>query len=418
MENKKNNDWQYLGEQYLANSISREDLEHLLQKMGKGEDAETLTAVLKDHWEKAKEQNNDNLPGWDAKFKILMNEVKEKAPVVQMQVMSRTNPLYRVAAAVIIILMLGAGSYYFFFNKNSKQEIAATDTAVQQYKNDLLPGTTGAILTLANGKQIILDSAGNGTLAMQGKTKLINKDGKIIYHGNGRIAEEVLYNTITTPRGRQYQLVLADGSKVWLNAASSIRYPATFAGKERKVEITGEAYFEVAPLSPPTGGGHGKLPFIVQINSPSGVDMGEIEVLGTHFNINSYEDETAIRTTLLEGLVKITKNNNTRMLSPGQQAQMNSSVSDGGIKILNAVDVDAVLAWKNGYFSFNNTDMATLMRQIARWYDVDIVYEGTIPERMFGGEISRNTNASQVLKILEESKVHFRIEGKKIIVQP
>lgn len=276
----------------------------------------------------------------------------------------------------------------------------------------MAPGTEGAILTLADGKQIILDSAANGSLAVEGRTKVINKDGQLVYEIEGRVPDALLYNTMTTPKGKQYQLVLADGSKVWLNAASSIRYPTAFAGTERRVEITGEAYFEIAH--------HADKPFKVSVNGM------EVQVVGTHFNINAYEDEAAMQTTLLQGSVKITTNNHTRILSPGQQAQISTTLShpvqqkpgDENIKVVKDADLDAVMAWKNGYFSFSQTDLQTVMRQIARWYDVEIVYAGTIPDRRFGGEIARNTNASQVLKILEESKVYFRIEGKKIIVLP
>lgn len=405
MTNGNTHTWKYLIEQYLANVITKEELEQLLQKTEQHEDFEALTAELKSHWEKPREKNNEGGTDWDAKFETMMEEARQATSIVPMQAKKRINRLYyRTAAAAIFILMLGAGSYFLFF-KNNKHEITGANTQEVRLKNDLLPGTNGAILTLANGKKIVLDSAGNGTLAVQGKTKVINKDGQIVYDDENRATNALLYNTMTTPKGRQYQLVLVDGSKVWLNAASSIHYPAAFSGKERKVEITGEAYFEVAH--------NAEKPFKVIVNGM------EVQVLGTHFNINSYDDEATIQTTLLEGSVKITRNNNIRMLTHGQQAQINNSPSgDEGIRVVKDVDLDVVMAWKNGYFSFEHTDLASVMRQIARWYDVDIMYEGKIPDRRFGGEISRNTNASQVLKILEESKVYFRIEGKKIIVEP
>ena len=410
MANKMNNEWNHLVDQYLSNRISRQEFEDLLQKLDSGEGRNTLTSVLKDHWEKAKEDNDGVQSDWDAKFEVLMEEVRSNAPVIRMSVMNRKAMFARIAAAIIIILGIGAGTY-FLFSDNSKQEIAVKDRLDLKSKSDLLPGTEGAILTLGNGEQIVLDSAGNGTLAKQGSTKVIYKNGQIVYDGENGIEGELIYNTMTTPKGKQYQLSLADGSKVWLNAASSIRYPVTFTGKERKVEITGEAYFEIAHDV--------EKPFRVLTNN------AEVQVLGTHFNVNAYNDEAVTKTTLLEGSVKIslpgqqTIINRFQILKPGQQAQVNNNPSgDKSIKVLDNVDTDIEMAWKNGYFSFDQTDLATIMRQIARWYEVEIVYEGEIPNRRFTGEISRTSNASEVLKILEESKVHVRIEGKKIIVQP
>ena len=405
MINKKNNDLQSLITLYLENKISREEFEQLLQTVDTVGHEETLRLILKDEWEKVKERKYERKVDLDVKFQQMMDELKHDAPVVQMPARNRRPLLYYIAAAVIITFVLGTVGYLLFKN-NDKQQLAVNPVKeAKPQKQELLPGTQGAILTLANGKQIVLDSAGNGTVAMQGTTSIINKDGLIVYDDEKGTPDSLLYNTITTPKGRQYQIALADGSKVWLNAASSIRYPAAFTGKERTVEITGEAYFEVAH--------NAEKPFKVLVN-----DM-EVRVLGTHFNVNSYEDEATVQTTLLEGSVKVSKNNASKILSPGQQAQVNNDLSrDRSIKVLKDIDLDAVIAWKNGYFSFGQTDLGTLMRQIGRWYDVEIVYAGAIPRRRFGGEISRNTSLSQVLKALEESKVHFRIEGKKVIVQP
>jgi transmembrane sensor len=214
-------------------------------------------------------------------------------------------------------------------------------------------------------------------------------------------SSEVVYNTISTPRGGQYQLMLADGSKVWLNAASSLRFPASFVGKERKVELLGEAYFEVAK--------NAKMPFKVKVNGM------EVEVLGTHFNINSYENESTIRTTLLEGSVKINKNNSSSLLKPGQQAQMNKA---GEIKIINDADVEEAIAWKEGKFQFDRADIHDIMRQLTRWYDVDVEYKGTVSSH-FGGTISRDVNLSQVLNMLHlTGEVKFQVEDRKVVVMP
>lgn len=406
MTNKKEqNDWENLLDQYLANIISRKDFEAFLQKAkATGMGMEESKSILESYWIKATETNSGVEMDKDAKFKILMEQLKETAPIIAMPAKNRRTIFYYIAAAVIALFIIGAGSYLFFI-KDTKKEIAKVSVPEIKVTKDMLPGKNGAILTLSNGAQIVLDSSKNGTLAVQGNTNIIRKDGQILYDHQSIATDEVLYNTMTTPKGRQYELVLSDGSKIWLNAASSIRYPTVFTGKERKVEITGEVYFEIAH--------NAEKPFKVTANGM------EVSVLGTHFNINSYGDEATIKTTLLEGSVKIIKNNNSCILVPGQQAQIANNASENvKIKVLTEVDLDAVLAWKNGYFSFGETDLATMMRQIGRWYDMEIVYAAKIPDRRFGGEISRNTNLLGVLKILEESKVYFKIDGNKIIVQP
>lgn len=312
-------------------------------------------------------------------------------------------PWQRVAAAAAIILMIGTGTFFLFF-KTSKNEITKKENP-NPIQNDVAPGGNKAVLTLADGTTIILDNAANGTLTKQGNTKILKQDGQLAYNALNDPSislrtTEVLYNTIATPRGGQYQLTLSDGSKVWLNAASSIRFPVSFSGKERKVEITGEAYFEVAK--------NASIPFKVNV-----AGKGEVEVLGTHFNINSYADEATINTTLLEGKVKVSSSVNSEFLSPGQQALLNLN---GQITLNTNADAEEVMAWKNGLFNFNSLNIENIMRQISRWYDVDVTYEGKISKETFSGIVGRNSNASQVLKIIEEGGVKFRIEGKKIVV--
>lgn len=315
----------------------------------------------------------------------------------------------RYAAAAVLFIVISSGTFLLHQKKNSKKEVAATDQK-EHTERVLPPGTNKAILTLADGKQIVLDEAKNGNLADQGNTKVIKLNGQIAYNEsamavpNGKNAA-VSYNTITTPKGGQYQLILADGSRVWLNASSSLRFPTSFQGKERKVELSGEGYFEIAKDA--------SKPFTVKINTTLG-DKNEVEVLGTHFNIMAYNDEGIVKTTLLEGSVKINHNNKIAKLKPGQQAKLQNQ----SMKVVDDVDTDEAVAWKNGYFQFTSANLQQVMRQIARWYDVDISYEGQIPERKFGGKISRDNNASEVLKVLELSKVKFRIENRKIIVLP
>jgi ferric-dicitrate binding protein FerR (iron transport regulator) len=417
MHNRRQQTWQYLIERYFDNTISKEELEQLLNMAKDGQVPDELTEALKQQWEKAKEVPENTGIDWDTKFEALMSQSRPPAPVVPLRSVKSSGWWYRVSAAVILLLMIGAGVYYFSNPRQVPTRDAALASNSQHPVNNLKPGTNGAILTLSDGSKVLLDSAGNGLLAVQGKTRVINSGGKVSYAETGKTSGEVLYNTLTTPRGKQYQLDLSDGTKVWLNAGSSIRYPAVFTGTQRTVEVTGEVYFEVSSLlsdNHRNPGEEEKIPFIVKIVTPSG-NGGEVQVLGTHFNINAYADEAAVKTTLLEGKVKVSVNGRSAMLAPGQQAAVNNT---GTIKTSTDVDTDAVIAWKNGYFSFNETDMATLMRQIARWYDVEVVYAGAVPHRRFGGEISRNSNALEVLKIMEESEVHFRIEGKKIIVLP
>jgi ferric-dicitrate binding protein FerR (iron transport regulator) len=264
----------------------------------------------------------------------------------------------------------------------------------------VLPGGNRALLTLANGSSIVLDSAADGILAQQGNTRIKKLNGgQIVYSVPGMKPEAVFYNVLTTPRGGQYRLALPDGSQVWLNAASSIRYPTAFTGRERRVEITGEAYFEIAK--------NPQMPFYVKVN-----DM-QVEVLGTHFNVMAYANEDAVRTTLLEGSVKVNRGSSTVFLKPGQQSALGEK---GAVSVIDGADTEEAVAWKNGLFEFDNVSIETVLRQISRWYDVDVQYEGNTMPSHFGGQISRYSNLSQVLKILELSGIHFRIEGKRLIV--
>jgi transmembrane sensor len=282
------------------------------------------------------------------------------------------------------------GAYFLHFNK-SKPGIVKT-----QVTQDLPPGGNKAVLTLGNGRQIILDSTQNGIIAMQGNTKILKTDGgKLAYTSTKEIPTEITYNVLTTPRGGQFQLSLPDGTKVWLNAASSIKYPTAFVGKERDVEMTGEAYFEVKH--------NAEKPFRVKAGDKI------IEDLGTAFNVNAYTDESALNTTLISGSIRM----ENRVLKQGQQMQINNT---GGIKIIDNADFEEVLAWKNGLFEFDRQDMQSIMRQVARWYDVEVSYEGEIASRSFSGIVSRNSNLSQVMKIMESANIRFRLEDKKIII--
>lgn len=308
----------------------------------------------------------------------------------------------RSAAAVVLI---GLVVLFFITTGNKKQSTIVAEVPVKQTE-EIVPGGNKAMLTLADGSTIILDSAANGLLSQQGGIKVQKLDnGLLAYTINGKLVTEndqAFYNTITTPRGGQYQVTLSDGTQVWLNAASSIHFPVVFAGTERKVEITGEAYFEVAK--------NAAMPFKVITGS------SEVEVLGTHFNINSYTDESSVKTTLLEGLVKVSvtgNNQSPKFLKAGQQTVLNK---EGRISILNNADLEEAVAWKNGRFQFNSADLKSILRQISRWYDVDVEYRGNV-DIHFTGQLPRNDNVTKVFdKLALTGEVHFKTEGKKIIV--
>jgi len=300
---------------------------------------------------------------------------------------------YMVAAVVFLAVSITA--YYF---TKSSDHLA---TPGQQYSH-ILPGKNKATLTLSNGRKIALDDVADGEIAQQAGIRITkSSDGQLIYTAvNGGNTTTVAQNTISTPKGGQYQLILPDGTKVYLNAASTLSYPTAFQGKERLVTLNGEAYFEVAKNK--------RLPFKVQSRQQT------VEVLGTHFNVNSYADESAIRTTLLEGAVKVSAGSNTQVIRPGQQAILNKNTAD---RIMTAeVNTDQVVAWKNGVFSFENEDLRSVMRQISRWYDVEVIYAGIPSDEKYYGEISKNSKLGEVFKILELNNVHFDVEGKTIKV--
>jgi ferric-dicitrate binding protein FerR (iron transport regulator) len=298
--------------------------------------------------------------------------------------------------AAASILLLGAGSWWMLQRKTTPPVVA--ESMKQRYKNEVPPGGNHATLTLADGSVISLDSAANGVLTQQGNVKIVKQsNGQLLYEGAGN--HEMMYNTMTTPRGGQYRLTLPDGTLVWLNAASSVTYPAAFTGRERSVSVTGEVYFEVAANE--------NMPFRVKAG-----DMN-INVIGTRFNVNAYAEEPTVRTTLIEGAVSVSAGQASAVLKPGQQARVQGNQT---LAVINNIDTEEIIAWKNGYFQFTDADMPAVMRQIEKWYDVKVTYEGAIPKRSFGGGIQRSLPLSQVLGILEANDVKFKIEGKNITV--
>jgi len=310
-------------------------------------------------------------------------------------------PVWLRYAASIVLFAGGFMCYYVQTHRAVKPHVLARQQ--KPLKNDAGPGGNKAILTLANGSKINLSDVKNGVLASQGQTVLKkDKDGRIIYESPGAkgVDSSAIFNTITIPRGGQFQVVLSDGSKVWLNSASSITFPAAFSKTERKVTITGEVYFEIAKNK--------AKPFRVVTGEQT------VEVLGTHFDINAYTDEEALKTTLVEGSVKVTSGAQSVVLKPEQQASLLPGKA-GKIKVT-TVDTDNVLAWTTGNFQFEKAEIASIMREAGRWYDVDIKYEGEIPKRRFTGSISRSVNLSELLKMLKYTGINFKIADKTIVV--
>ena len=300
------------------------------------------------------------------------------------------------------ILLPAIAITYLITKKHTQQKITPA-IEVADHKYDIQPGSNKAVLTLTNGATITLDNTQNGEIIRQGNTKVVKPaSGQLTYatttpENNGG---EISYNTVTTPRGGQYMLTLSDGTKVWLNAASSIHFPVAFTQNERTVEITGEAYFEVVHDN--------KKPFSVMVKGM------KIQDLGTHFNVMAYDDEENTNTTLLEGSVKIIAGKQSQLLQPGQQARLNNITGKMNLQPANGEDA---VAWKNGRFEFDSEEIGQIMRSLSRWYNVDIIFEaGSAADTHFSGSISRSDNISRVLRILELGGAKFKIEGKKIIV--
>ena len=393
---------EFLFKRFYNNSATDTEKSELMSLINQLKDNTELSGLLEQAWQDIQaEQVFSRDEGENMLKHILGTQIVEKTVFAIPE--KKPKSWWRYAAAAAILLFLAGGSWIWITsNKQAGDKIVKQEIPMT---HDLPPGHDGAILKVANGEEVILDSAQNGTLTNQGNIQLVKQNGQLIYNGETS-SSEVLYNTMTTPKGRKYELILSDGTKVTLDAASSIRYPTVFAGKERRVEITGQAYFEVRHDT--------AKPFIVQKNEMS------VQVYGTEFNVNAYDDEPAMKTTLVKGKVKVSnasteQGRKTQMLDPGQQAIITKT---GAIDLDRNADVELAIAWKNGYFQFRETDLKTIMRQVMRWYDVDVVYDNNIIDRYFTADISRNKNLSALLKILELSDIHFNLRGKTLTVKP
>ena len=387
-----------LFDRLLAGRLEPGDAEMIANWLGNNDLDQASRQLLLEHLQQHSET-------WESLAPEIRERLDQRLPLIFSSRPSRPALLrtlggsgwIKYAAAVIILVALSWAALTKPWIRDAQPlPVAATrDT-------DLIePGRDGAILTLENGNKLVLDSMGNGVLTTENGTQILLRDGQLLYQAGDVSADVVGYNTMSTPKGRQFKLRLPDGSNVWLNAASSIRYPTAFVGAERRVEITGEAYFEVAHRD--------DQPFRVKVDQQT-----EVEVLGTHFNINSYNNEERISTTLLEGSVKVKSGNGNAVLTPGQQARSGGASS---IQVMTNVNLDKVMAWKNGLFDFQDATLEEVMRQLERWYDIEVSYEGKIPKLEFYGRMGKDLDLQTVLRGLEKSNVHFRLEqGRRLVI--
>jgi ferric-dicitrate binding protein FerR (iron transport regulator) len=379
------------------------DIEELLFRQLQGTLSKEETARL-EAWKAQRPENNDfatqltEPARLTEKLRLYADHQQEAArreAIRHLFPQQRTISLRRWwAAAAVLLLLVGTG--YLYIRQSRKPD--ATGIAMQTA--EIGPGRQGAMLTLANGSQLLLDTIKNGVIALQGGVTVKIVKGSLQYIGRG---SGTLYNTMSTPKGRIFQLLLPDGTQVWLNSASSIRYPIAFNDTQRKVEITGEVYFEVAADQ--------EKPFVVDINK-----KGTVTVLGTHFNVNAYDNEQQVAATLLEGAIQVKRLDAALTLKPGQQAVWQP---DAGIKLVNDPNISKVMAWKNGLFNFEGASLEEVMRQLERWYDIEVVFEKPVPDIRFGGKMTRGITLNEMLDILkgfEGADLKFRMEGTRRLV--
>lgn len=375
---------QYLVRRYLDGLLSPEEREEFNELFG----------------DAAEYRESD----WDPLFKTIMARAdaleadKPRSGIIRMRDGVRRMPW--LAAAVVLFVV--AETEWLF--ERSQHVRPAGAAAVVAVAHDADPGSSKALLTLADGKTVALDSIHSGIVGVQGGERLISSDKQLVYQQVGEASAGVEYNELTTPRGGQYSVVLPDGTKVWLNADSYLRYPTTFNGDSREVELRGEGYFEVAARA--------GQPFHIQVLRGKR-DPLRVDVLGTHFNIMDYDDEPVLRTTLVEGAVKVSKGGAAVVLRPGQQARLEGEDR----LVVRQADVEEAVAWKNGLFKFDGATIGQVMRQLARWYDLEVEYTNGEPKDLFQGELYRDVRVSELLKILQASGVHCTVEGKKLLVK-
>ena len=384
---------EYLLRRYITDQIDEKEYAEFWERLREESQKESFSGEFQQLWEYARKKKPIVAPeAWNRKIQEHIDRAEDgRTPVKK----NRMFPKLGWAAAVVL---LAAGAYLFY----TRTFRSPAEVVVAGQVRDLPPGGSKAVLTLADGSTVVLDSTHSTAISRQGSAEIHQAGaGRIAYEAHGSDPDAVVYNTLQTPRGGDYQIDLADGTKVWLNAASSLRFPTSFSGPSRDVRITGEAYFEVAPDA--------RAPFIVHI------DNMKIKVLGTSFNVNAYDNEAFVRTTLLTGAVSVQQGATITRLVPGDQARVDKQ---GKIEVLKNAALEETVAWKNNLFWFDNNTIEEVMRQLARWYNVNVRINGDIHEH-FTGSLPRDVKVSQVFQILQEtSNVHFEIKDNTIIASP
>ncbi|MGN6420561.1 MAG: FecR family protein [Pseudobacter sp.] len=396
----------YYIDRYTTGTITSEELKVLARLLKDPTNQAVLQQLMDDSWTSWQDHQMDFSDVTDRVETALQQRIAAKAGVADTNMdtapAQRVHVLRKWAWAAAIVFVAGTGIAIALSSGGQSDKLQSGIPSA------ILPGGDKAVLTLADGTEIILDSTANGNLAQQGNAAIVKmNDGQIVYNVKDITGNEVMMNTMATPKGGQYQLVLPDGSRVWLNAASSIQFPVAFAGATRRVKISGEVYFEIAQNK--------EKPFFVELDGKSAV-----QVLGTSFNVNSYANEENIKTTLVEGSVRVGKipeqvpaEKTGVLLKPGQQAVLHKS--DGSVSVQPA-DIEQILAWKNGLFNFNGLALPVVMRQLERWYNIEVKYEGNTPDLIFRGKMFRSSNLSDALDILQKLGVKCRLEGKTLFV--
>ena len=391
-----------LFKKYYNKTASPQEIRELFDLLKSISDDE-LTELIRKEWED--QENEELIFSLEMSENILKNILSEVGDVKSQTEETVPRSLFKwpilyksLSAAAAIIILLGIGLYF----RSSRTLNPGNQIPSVQINPDALPGVNKGILILGNGQKIILDSLSNGLIAKNENFEVKKtENGQLVYHAFDKNYKNSLsgdINTLVTPRGGEYRVTLPDGSKVWLNATSSIKFPGVFKGNIREVELKGEAFFEIAKNS--------AMPFRVKSKG------AQIEVIGTHFNVKAYGNEKFMKTTLVEGSIKITAGNSSHLLKPGQQAILNK----GEMRVLDNVDIEEQVAWKNGLFLFKDTSIEDVMSQVAFWYDLNVIFEGKIPEKYLTGKISRSVNASEFMNLLKYAGVKFKINGKNIII--
>jgi len=386
----------------MKRSATHKEFKKLIKAYLNGSANEKQSKILEDYYEMFSEGPDILNSLKESEVQLAHDRIKNGINKFILQVDIRPVPFYKqyifqFAAVFVMLLSVGIYIYLSSHEQITKKKLLAV--------HHIVPGSNKAILILSNGSRISLGDSTEKEIANESGTHIWQgSQGRLIYAGSSENNKIIQYNTISTSNGGQYQVVLSEGTKVWLNAASSLKYPVAFGKENRCVELTGEAYFEVNKDK--------ARPFLVTSN------LQQVEVLGTHFNITAYEDEKAVKTTLLQGSIKIIdlQNKSSKIIKPGQQSIVDSNL-DKGITV-EQVDVEDATAWKNGYFVFDKESLESVLKKISRWYDVDIEYESEDSKnQLFSGTLSKYSEISKVLRKLELTEtVHFNIEGRSILV--